>query len=82
MTDKTIEELEQIPAMSTRFRFVEPRFCTVDHPCPAHTYDAVRLHAEDAPSGALAFVCGAICGTAMGVLLTLAARAVADWWAG
>jgi hypothetical protein len=37
-------------------------------------------HVDDSPSGALAFAFGVIVGTGLGVCLTLAARALADWW--
>jgi uncharacterized membrane protein YoaK (UPF0700 family) len=51
-----------------------------DHTCVLCEAGRLRATAKDYPSSAFGFACGAILGTALGVLLSLAAMAVADWW--
>jgi hypothetical protein len=51
-----------------------------DHTCVLCEAGRLRATAKDYPSSAFGFACGAILGTGLGVCLTLAALALADWW--
>jgi hypothetical protein len=51
-----------------------------DHTCGLCEAARLRATVKDYPSSAFGFASGAIVGTGLGVCLTLAALALADWW--